>query len=97
MDFSSQDEQRMMASAFRELSMTSVRLLPFRAAFEGRSDESHARWSRIVEMGLPGTLAPEVGGRSRAARHRLRADRRGGRTRRVARAVVEQRASRFRC
>jgi alkylation response protein AidB-like acyl-CoA dehydrogenase len=62
MDFTFTDEQRMMASAFRELLDDVCSPASIRASFEGRSDESHARWSRIVEMGLPGTLAPEAAG-----------------------------------
>src|SRR5262245_28603232 len=60
MDFTFTDEQRMIATAFRELLDDICSPTAARAAFEARTDESHARWARIVEMGLPGTLAPEA-------------------------------------
>jgi alkylation response protein AidB-like acyl-CoA dehydrogenase len=62
MDFTFTDEQKMMAAAFRELTDDLCSSAEIRAAFEGRKDESAARWSRIVEMGLPGLLAPESAG-----------------------------------
>ena len=62
MDFTFTDEQRMMASAFRELLDDVCSPVALRAAFEGRSDESLSRWARIVEMGLSGALAPESAG-----------------------------------
>jgi alkylation response protein AidB-like acyl-CoA dehydrogenase len=61
-DFTFTEEQRMMAAAFRELLDDVCSPAALRAAFEERSDDSAARWARIVEMGLPGALAPESGG-----------------------------------
>ena len=59
MDFTFTAEQRMMASAFRELldEMCSPRRL--RATAEGSGDEHETRWQKCAAMGLMGVLAPE--------------------------------------
>ena len=62
MDFTFTEEQKMMATAFRELADDVCSAAEIRAAFEGRKDLSSERWARIVEMGLPGILAPESAG-----------------------------------
>ena len=63
MDFTFTDEQRMMRSSFRELAEDMCSSAEIRAAFEGRTQASAARWSRVAHMGLTAMLAPaEFGG-----------------------------------
>jgi alkylation response protein AidB-like acyl-CoA dehydrogenase len=74
MDFTFTHEQRMMASAFRELAEDICAPQVIRALFEARDGNSPARsleylaagtanrWRRLTDMGLPGMLAPESSG-----------------------------------
>lgn len=68
MDFTWTEEQRMMAGAFRALLDGHCSPADLRVATDTQDDsaskhgESAVRWQRIVEMGLPGVLAPESAG-----------------------------------
>jgi alkylation response protein AidB-like acyl-CoA dehydrogenase len=62
MDFTFTDEQRLMTSAFRELTDDICSGAEIRAAFERKTAATAARWARIAQMGLPGMLAPQAFG-----------------------------------
>lgn len=70
MDFTFTEEQRMMATAVRELLDDVAAPAVLRAAAgapelaEGPAagGDDPARWARLVELGLPGMLAPEAAG-----------------------------------
>lgn len=70
MDFTFTEEQRMMATAVRELLDDVAAPAVLRAAAgapelnEGLAagGDDPARWARLVELGLPGMLAPEAAG-----------------------------------
>jgi alkylation response protein AidB-like acyl-CoA dehydrogenase len=68
-DFTFTTEQRLMASAFRELAAAICSPRQLRAAVEDHDNtaavvaaNSQARWHRLAEIGIPGVLAPEVQG-----------------------------------
>ena len=67
MDFTFTTEQRLMASAFRELAETVCSPRQLRAAAEDRHGaadvaavNSQSRWHQFAEMGIPGVLAAEA-------------------------------------
>ena len=69
MDFTFTTEQRLMASAFRELAEAVCSPQRLRAAAEGGpgaadaiAAESQARWRQFAEIGIAGVLAPEPHG-----------------------------------
>jgi alkylation response protein AidB-like acyl-CoA dehydrogenase len=62
MDFTFTEEQRAMAGAARELLEDVCSPAVLRAAYDGRDPGADSRWLRLVELGLPGMLAPESAG-----------------------------------
>ncbi len=62
MDFTFSEEQRMMASALRELTADLCTPEALRALFEGRDTAAEERWNRLAELGLFGVLAPQAAG-----------------------------------
>jgi alkylation response protein AidB-like acyl-CoA dehydrogenase len=62
MDFTFTEEQRMMASALRELTADLCAPEKLRALFDGRDSASEARWQRLAELGLFAVLAPTGSG-----------------------------------
>lgn len=68
MDFTFTDEQRMSAAALRELLDDCCSASDIRATAQAAPRARSDRWQRLVELGIPGVLAPEsVGGLGLAA------------------------------
>jgi alkylation response protein AidB-like acyl-CoA dehydrogenase len=61
-DFTFTEEQRAMAGAVRELLDDICAPGVLRAAYDGHDAGADARWSRLIELGLTGVVAPESAG-----------------------------------
>ena len=62
MDFTFSDEQKAMAAAVRELLADLCSPLALRKAYDDGAHAGDERWPRLVELGIPGMLAPETAG-----------------------------------
>jgi alkylation response protein AidB-like acyl-CoA dehydrogenase len=62
MDFTFTDEQKAMASAVRELLVDLCSPVALRKAYDGDAPARTGGWPSLVELGLPGMLAPESSG-----------------------------------
>jgi alkylation response protein AidB-like acyl-CoA dehydrogenase len=61
-DFTFSDEQKAMAAAVRELLADLCSPLALRKAYDDGAHAGNERWPRLVELGIPGMLAPEAAG-----------------------------------
>src|SRR5687768_100134 len=59
-DFTFSDEQKAMAAAVRELLVDVCSPATLRLAYDADARADGRRWASLVELGLPGILAPET-------------------------------------